>query len=176
MSLLVLGLVAAGLALTLRTQRFTPHPSLGPVRAVVAGLAAVGGLLLAVSVGQVWWVIDDRELEETLTTRGTSVAGLATVGLGLLAAVLTVAASRGRRNWAPLVLGVAWISVAFDLYAATGEMHDIDSVGERGPGLGVAAWGVLLITVAAVVGTFARRADLRRAAPAPASGDRPTYP
>ncbi|HEY8524708.1 MAG TPA: hypothetical protein VIL48_07090 [Acidimicrobiales bacterium] len=160
-------LLIVGVLLTLRTRRFTPHPSLAPVRAVVAGLAGAGALLLAVSVSQVWWVIDDREADEVLTTRGTSAIALLTVGFGLVAAGAAVAAACGRRNWAPLALALTWFWVLVDWYASTGEFHDIDSVGRSRPGLRLMTWGVLLITVAAVVAALARRAERRRAGPGP---------
>jgi hypothetical protein len=159
---LVLVLLVAGFVLSSRTKPFTPHPSLARARWVVIGCVIVACPLLVASLSQVWWVVHDGEREETLTTRGTSPFPALIVAFGLMCVLLTVTAVRGGRNWAPAIVALAWLMVGAGwAFGASGEAVDSDASGEGRSGLSLAAWALLVVTIAAVVGSFVRLAEHR---------------
>lgn len=161
MLVVLVALLLPGVAAALASRPFEPHPSLARLRGLVTGMAAIAGGMLLLSLSQTWWVVEDWEREATLTTRGDSGVVLITVGIGLLSSVLTVVAVRGRRNWAPLGLTMAWLLVGICWFASTGEFDDSDASGEAELGLRLATWSMLLVTITAVLGSLGRLAERR---------------
>ena len=146
---------------------------LGPVRYLLTGVAVASGALLVTSMLEVWWVIEDWEREETLTTQGTAGLPFTIVVLGLLCAAGTVAASHYDHNWAPVVLVtllvVLWPLLGIGYFVATGETVDSDARGEPGFGLSLATLAMVLLTLAAFVGSVTRLAQriAHRTSPSP---------
>jgi hypothetical protein len=136
---------------------------LGPVRYLVTGVAVASGALLVTSLLEVWWVIEDWEREETLTTQGTAGLPFTIVVLGLLCVAGTVHASQGDYDWAPVVLVtllvMLWPLLGIGYFVATGETVDSDASGEPGFGLALATLAMALLTLAALVGSLTRLAQ-----------------
>jgi hypothetical protein len=61
------------------------------------------------------------------------------------------------------VLTLAWLLVAAGWYMATGETVDIDASGTTGPGLTLATWSLLPVTLASLLGSLTRSIEHRRA-------------
>jgi len=157
----VVALICVGIAAARVSQPFVPQPSLWPARCLVTALAVSGAVMLGVSLTFTWWIVHDWEREDTLVTRGDARLVQIIVVAGLACVLLTIRAVWGRRNWTPLGLILAWPILGFGWFASTGESVDSDASGEAGTGLSVATWALLLITIAAVLGSFERLAEHR---------------
>lgn len=158
----LLGLtIGMGVLAALVTRPFVPAPTVAPLRNTLTGLALAAGGMLVFSLTQDWWTtVEDSEPQ---TTGGTSPFVLIVVAAGVSSIVLIVAALWGRRNWAPLSLvltgllvGIAWLASAPDLWDATGEV-----TGEAKVGLRLATWSLLLLTITATIGSVTRLAEQR---------------
>lgn len=158
MLFLLLALVLVGIRVALRTEPFTPHPSLVRRRVLVAAMASIASGMLVLSVRYDWWVMHDWESELTDVGRADSPAAMGIVVAGLASALATVAAAWGRRNWAVLPLSVGWFLIASTFVVETGNG---DAGGGALSGLELAAWAMLILTLATVFGSFGRIAERR---------------
>jgi hypothetical protein len=159
---LVVVLVVVGIAVvryrrTPRSGRPEPRPLPTLARRWVIGLALLAAVLLLVSVGQVWWTVEDYERQQTLVTRGTSAFPLVIVGLGLLSvAGAAVAAARGWRNLVVPVFWLTWVLVAWGWFESTGEPTDSDAGGVSESGLDAVTCAMLVATIALLVVSLTR--------------------
>jgi hypothetical protein len=158
MLLILLAVLLLGVVAALSTARFTPDPSLGAVRRMVAAMVLAAGGLLVVSLRYEWWIMHDWESEYTEVGRGDSPLALAIVAAGLTSCVTTVSAAWGGRNWAFLPLSVTWFLVAWGWVIETGNG---DAGGEALFGLELAGWAMLVVTLAAALGSINRLVERR---------------
>jgi hypothetical protein len=154
--LVILGACVIG---ALASERFRPAPSLAPLRLAVTVMASVSGVMLAVSLTYDWWVVKNGDGAFPDIVGAEHFVPRWVVAMGLAACVLTVAASWGRRNWAPLVLAVAWLAVGIAWYESSGEVTGTPT--EARFGLRLATWAIVLVTLASVVGSLGRLAERR---------------
>ena len=117
-SALVILIVAAGV----RSPRYRPRPDLRWVRGAVAALVAVPVGMLLASLTQTWSVREG--VGGRSVTDGRDAAAVVVVAGGLAVVPLIVRGLRGRRNWAPTALLVAWLPVGWAWMGAT-DRYDI---------------------------------------------------
>lgn len=156
--LLVL-VLTAGLASALVSTPFRPDPSGAPLRLLVTAMASTAGVMLAVSLTRDWWVAMNWNGSVPDVAGGEHLVVQCVVTTGLLSCLLTIAAIRGRRNWAPVGLVVAWLAVAIAWYESSGEVTGTPT--EARFGLRLATWAMVLVTLAATIGSLGRRAARR---------------
>jgi hypothetical protein len=155
----LLVIVGACIIAALASKPFRPAPSLAPLRLLVTAMASAAGVMLAVSLTHDWWVVTngDGVFPDVVGAEHFVPQWVAT--MGLVGCVLTVAASWGRRNWAPLGLVVAWLAVGIAWYESSGEVTGTPT--EARFGLRLATWAIVLVTLAAAIGSLGRLAERR---------------
>jgi hypothetical protein len=155
----LLVVLAACIIGALASKPFRPAPSLAPLRLLVTAMASAAGVMLAVSLSRDWWVVTNGDGAFPDVVGGEHFVPRWVATMGLVACVLTVAASWGRRNWAPLGLVVAWLAVGTAWFESSGEVTGTPT--EARFGLRLATWAIVLVTLASVVGSLGRLAERR---------------
>lgn len=160
--LLLVTLLVAGMVAALASTPFRPAASVAPLRLLVTVMASASGVMLAVSLTRDWWVAMNWEGAVPQTAGGEHVVVRSVVATGLLSCALTLAATWGRRNWAPLGLIGAWLAVGIAWYESSGEVTGTPT--EASSGLRLAMWAMVLVTAAATLSSLGRLAERRAAA------------
>lgn len=127
-------------------------------RTPVAGYLALGGAL-AVVVGSFGPWVSIRLFFTELTTRGTDADGQITVALGAISLVLLLLRLVGRLGrWAAWLavglLGVTSLIGVVDWVDSRNHVSGLDGNNEFGVS-GSVGWGLILVTLGAIVGTVA---------------------
>jgi len=134
-----------------------------PAHGVAVVFAGAAGVLLLTSLFSVWWTVEDWEREETLVNRGYAGQPVLTIGCTVLLLVLALTgAGTGRREWAPLVVCVAWALLLLGWFSSTGETIDSDATGSVGAGLPLGTAALILATLAFLLAARLRTVDRRR--------------